>query len=62
MIAGQHRSITRSQRGTTRFEYSRWSFEELRDLAMQLRLRDVAGRSRRELLELFDTGRHEAEQ
>jgi hypothetical protein len=52
-------SITRSQHAPKRIDYSQWSFEELRELAMQLRLRDVIGKSRRELLEIFVTRRRD---
>jgi hypothetical protein len=37
-----------------RRDYSRWSVEELRRFAQQLRVRDASTKSRRELVELFD--------
>jgi hypothetical protein len=37
-----------------RRDYSRWTVEELRRLAHQLRVRDAQIKSRRELVELFD--------
>jgi hypothetical protein len=48
-------SIMCSQHAPKRIDYSLWSFEELKKLAMQLRLRDAIGKSRRELLEIFGT-------
>ena len=35
-------------------DYSRWTYEELRQVALQLRVRDAGAKSRRELVELFD--------
>jgi hypothetical protein len=35
-------------------DYSRWTIEELRQLALRLRIRDAGVKSRRELVELFD--------
>jgi hypothetical protein len=35
-------------------DYSRWTYEELRQFALQLRVRDARAKSRRELVELFD--------
>jgi hypothetical protein len=35
-------------------DYSRWTVEELRRFARQLRVRDAGTKSRRELIELFD--------
>jgi hypothetical protein len=35
-------------------DYSRWTYEELREFALQLRVRDARAKSRRELVELFD--------
>jgi hypothetical protein len=35
-------------------DYSRWTYEELRRFAVQLRVRDAGVKSRRELVELFD--------
>ena len=35
-------------------DYSRWTVEELRRFAHQLRVRDADTKSRRELVELFD--------
>ena len=34
-------------------DYSQWSVEELRELAMQLRLPGAASKNRRELIEIF---------
>jgi hypothetical protein len=34
-------------------DYSRWTYEELRQFAVQLRVRDASAKSRRELMELF---------
>jgi hypothetical protein len=34
-------------------DYSRWTIEELRQFAFQLRVRDARKKNRRELLELF---------
>jgi hypothetical protein len=34
-------------------DYGRWSIEELRRFAAQLRVRDAATKSRRELVDLF---------
>lgn len=36
-----------------RFDYSRWSIEELRQFARQMRVRDAATKNRRELVEMF---------
>jgi hypothetical protein len=55
MTTVRQNSITYSQHTPNRVDYSQWSFEELKALAMQLRLRDVVGKSRRELLEIFVT-------
>ena len=38
----------------SRPDYSRWTYEELRQFALQLRVRDARAKSRRELMELFD--------
>ncbi|HEX5049223.1 MAG TPA: hypothetical protein VFX89_19080 [Gammaproteobacteria bacterium] len=38
---------------TPRTDYSRWTYEELRQFALQLRVRDAGAKSRRELVELF---------
>jgi hypothetical protein len=38
-------------------DYSRWTYEELRRFAVQLRVRDAGVKSRRELVELFDGAR-----
>ncbi|HZF31637.1 MAG TPA: hypothetical protein VE907_21145 [Gammaproteobacteria bacterium] len=35
-------------------DYSRWTYEELRQFALQLRVQDARAKSRRELMELFD--------
>jgi hypothetical protein len=35
-------------------DYSRWTIEELRQFAQQLRVRDARFKCRRELIELFD--------
>jgi len=35
-------------------DYSRWTYEELRQFALQLRVRDAGAKSRRELMELFE--------
>lgn len=35
-------------------DYSRWTIEELRQFALQLRVRDARTKNRRELVELFD--------
>jgi hypothetical protein len=35
-------------------DYSRWTIEELRQFAQQLRVRDALFKNRRELIELFD--------
>lgn len=42
---------------TPRTDYSRWSYEELRRFALQLRVRDAGAKSRRELVELFGSTR-----
>jgi hypothetical protein len=34
-------------------DYSRWTIEELRQFALQLRVRDARTKNRRELVELF---------
>ena len=34
-------------------DYSRWTYEELRQFALQLRVRDARAKSRSELVELF---------
>jgi hypothetical protein len=34
-------------------DYSRWTYEELQQFALQLRVRDARAKSRRELVELF---------
>jgi hypothetical protein len=34
--------------------YSQWTYEELRQFALQLRVRDARAKSWRELVELFD--------
>jgi hypothetical protein len=34
-------------------DYARWSVEELRQFAQQLRVRDARSKNRRELVELF---------
>lgn len=47
--AAAHRGIP--ARDST--DYAGWSFEELRQLATQLRLPDAATKNRRELLEIF---------
>jgi hypothetical protein len=39
-------------------DYSRWTVEELRRFAQQLRVRDAGTKSRRELVELFDVTAH----
>ena len=39
---------------TGRPDYSRWTYEELRRFALQLRVPDAGVKSRRELVELFD--------
>lgn len=36
-----------------RVNYSLWSVEELRKLAVQLRVRDAGTKSRRELMQIF---------
>jgi hypothetical protein len=41
---------------SSRFDYAAWSFEELRELARQLRISGAESMSRRDLLELFGTG------
>lgn len=35
-------------------DYSRWTYEELRQFALQLRVQDARAKSRRELMEFFD--------
>jgi hypothetical protein len=35
-------------------DYSRWTIEELRQFALQLRVRDARQKNRRELVELFE--------
>jgi hypothetical protein len=35
-------------------DYSRWTIEELRQFAMQLRVRDARKKNRRELVALFE--------
>jgi hypothetical protein len=35
-------------------DYSRWTIEELRQFALQLRVRDARNKNRRELVELFE--------
>jgi hypothetical protein len=42
-----------SRAGRRPADYSQWSVEELRQLAMQLRVRDAGRKSRRELMQLF---------
>ena len=39
--------------GPNRFDYSQWSIEELMQLASQLRVSGVRGKSRRELIDFF---------
>jgi hypothetical protein len=41
---------------SSRFDYTAWSFEELRELARQLRISGAEAMSRRDLLDLFVTG------
>ncbi len=38
-------------------DYSRWSVEELRQFAQQMRVRDARSKNRRELVELFGSVR-----
>lgn len=60
MITQQQSSTARTYRDSRQVggyggvDYSGWSFEELMELAIQLRLRDAQTKSRRELLELFE--------
>ena len=46
-------SVSRTA-AAARPDYSRWTYEELRQFALQLRVRDARVKSRRELVELFD--------
>jgi hypothetical protein len=46
-------SLPRLATPPPRPDYSRWTIEELRQFAMQLRVRDARAKSRRELVELF---------
>jgi len=39
----------------SRYDFARWSFEELRQFAEQMRVRDARTKSRRQLMELFDS-------
>ncbi len=43
--------------GERRFDYERWTIEELRCLAEQLRVRDASRKTRRELIALFGVER-----
>jgi hypothetical protein len=43
-----------TRKPSARPDYSRWTYEELRRFAVQLRVRDASIKSRRELVELFD--------
>ena len=52
LAAGAARKGPRPSLGTHR-DYSRWTIEELRALAMQLQIRDAASKSRPELVEFF---------
>ena len=47
-------SLPSGRRSAARPDYSRWTYEELRRFALQLRVRDAGAKSRRELVELFD--------
>ncbi|HET8698108.1 MAG TPA: hypothetical protein VFO94_11505 [Gammaproteobacteria bacterium] len=47
----------RTGKPSGRPDYSRWTYEELRRFAVQLRVRDAGIKSRRELVELFDGSR-----
>jgi hypothetical protein len=42
-----------SRSAARRVNYSLWSVEELRRLALQLRVRDAGTKSRRELMQIF---------
>jgi len=47
-------SVSRQSAGSMpRPDYSRWTYEELRQFALQLHVRDARAKSRRELVELF---------
>lgn len=37
----------------SRYDFARWSFEELRQFAEQMRVRDARTKSRRQLMELL---------
>ena len=43
--------------GERRFDYERWTIEELRRHAQQLRVRDASRKTRRELIALFGVER-----
>jgi len=51
-MSGGQEGLLRGLRGPPP-DYSRWTIEELRQFALQLRVRDARTKNRRELLELF---------
>jgi hypothetical protein len=50
-MSSRHEGLLRGLRPPP--DYSRWTIEELRQFALQLRVRDARKKNRRELLELF---------
>jgi hypothetical protein len=50
--SGVHEGMMRGLRPPP--DYSRWTIEELRQFALQLRVRDASRKNRRELVELFE--------